>query len=231
LSVVSVAPLGAHRARVVLAGAPGVASAPLACALRTALLTTLEGGAVTAVGLRTEAGVVAHEFVELPGVEETVSDVLLAAKQLRLHLPREGDHAVTLSLRGPRVVTSADIPEHEGLRLLTRDVRLCALGPGAQLTVVLHCRRGRGEDLAASRDPSQVPPDTLPIDALFSPVLQVHVAAGRGADALELELELETDGSITPELAVAMALGALAAEAAAPRAHEAQGNIVTSSKS
>ncbi len=83
LSVVSVAPLGAHRARVVLAGAPGVASAPLACALRTALLTTLEGGAVTAVGLRTEAGVVAHELVELPGVEETVSDVLLAAKQLR----------------------------------------------------------------------------------------------------------------------------------------------------
>jgi len=180
------------------------ADAPAARALRVSLLRLFEGVAVTALRIETVDGVAEHDFSVLTGLEESVPDFVLAAKRLRFRLPRDRSHAVTqLSAEGPRTLTSADLPANTPLERLGAPELLCTLQAGATLRLELLCERGRGELLSQGRGPSPLLPGSLPIDALFSPVLIADVFVEDGG---WLRAEIETDGSLGPEEAIARAV-------------------------
>src|SRR5574338_1293779 len=89
-------------------------------ALRRVLLSSLEGAAVTSLRVSD----VAHEFSDIPGVKEDMTQLLLQAKQLRLIL-HEGETArLRLDVRGEGTVTAADIVVPAEVEIVNPDLYL-----------------------------------------------------------------------------------------------------------
>jgi DNA-directed RNA polymerase subunit alpha len=90
------------------------------------------------------------------------------------------------------------------------DLVLCHLDDGATLNMELTAEAGKGYVPAASNRPADAPIGLIPIDALYSPVRQVsykveNTRVGQELDYDKLTLTVETDGTITPDDAVAYA--------------------------
>src|SRR6201989_871098 len=73
--------------------------------LRRALLSSIEGAAITAVKIEG----VEHEFSSIKGVVEDATDVILNLKQVPFVLHGTGPKTLTISKKGAGEVTSADI--------------------------------------------------------------------------------------------------------------------------
>src|SRR3546814_1059992 len=90
------------------------------------------------------------------------------------------------------------------------DLVLCHLDEGATLNMELTSESGKGYVPAASNRPVDAPIGLIPIDALYSPVRQVsykveNTRVGQKLDYDKLTLTVETDGTISPEDAIAYA--------------------------
>ena len=90
------------------------------------------------------------------------------------------------------------------------DLYLCSLGRDGKLEVELEVRHGRGYVPAERNKREGMPVDTLPVDAIFSPIRKVNfqvedTRVGQATDYNRLILEVWTDGSVLPQDAVAYA--------------------------
>ncbi len=168
--------------------------------LRRILLSSLEGGAVTAV--RIEGAI--HEYSSLKGVREDVIDILLNLKKLRLRLFSEGPETIFLSVKKGGPVTGANIQENSNVEIVNKDLVIANLEPGGKLDAEIEVAKGRGyapaEDL---RSRTNWPAGFILVDALFSPVQKVHydvenARVGQRTDYDRLVLEIWTDGTVHP---------------------------------
>src|SRR3954465_15833442 len=73
--------------------------------LRRALLSSIEGAAITAVKIEG----VEHEFSSIKGVVEDATDVILNLKQVPFKLHGSEPKTLTISRTGPTEVTAGDI--------------------------------------------------------------------------------------------------------------------------
>ena len=174
--------------------------------LRRVLLSSLQGAAVTS--MRIEG--VLHEFSSLAGVREDVTDIVLNVKQVALRM--EGDQAkrLQLSATGPGEVTAGQIATTGDIEVMNKDLVICHLDEGATLNMELTAETGKGYVPAAANRPADAPIGLIPIDALYSPVRQVsykveNTRVGQELDYDKLTLTVETDGTITPDDAIAYA--------------------------
>jgi DNA-directed RNA polymerase subunit alpha len=173
-------------------------------ALRRVLLSSLQGAAVTSIKIEN----VLHEFSSLAGVREDVTDMVLNVKQIALRMQGEGAKRLQLSATGPAEVTAGDIATSGDIEVLNPDLVICHHDEGATLNMELTAQSGKGYVPAASNRPADAPIGLIPIDALYSPVRQVaykveNTRVGQELDYDKLTLTIETDGTITPEDAVA----------------------------
>ena len=178
----------------------------LANALRRILLSSLQGTAVTAIHIDN----VLHEFSSIPGVREDVTDIVLNIKSLALDLEGEGPKRLTLKKSGQGPVTAGDIEEVADIRVVNPDLVICHLDEGAELNMEMTVETGKGYVPADRNRPADAPIGLIPIDALYSPVTKVaykveNTREGQVLDYDKLTLDIETDGSVTPEDAVAFA--------------------------
>ncbi|WP_295168842.1 DNA-directed RNA polymerase subunit alpha, partial [uncultured Paracoccus sp.] len=175
-------------------------------ALRRVLMSSLQGGAITAVQIDN----VLHEFSSVAGVREDVTDIVLNLKGVTLKMDVEGPKRLTLSAKGPGEVKASDIQETAGITVLNRDHVICHLDDGAELNMELTVQTGKGYVAADKNRPEDAPIGLIPIDAIFSPVKRVSYEVqptreGQVLDYDKLTMKIETDGSLTPEDAVAYA--------------------------
>ncbi|MEM9795546.1 MAG: DNA-directed RNA polymerase subunit alpha [Pseudomonadota bacterium] len=175
-------------------------------ALRRVLLSSLQGAAVTSVQIDN----VLHEFSSVSGVREDVTDIVLNLKGVALKMEVEGPKRVSISAKGPMVVTAGDISESAGIEVLNRDHVICHLDDGADLYIELTVNTGKGYVSADKNKPEDAPIGLIPIDAIYSPVKKVSYEVqptreGQVLDYDKLTLKLETDGSLAPDDAVAYA--------------------------
>jgi DNA-directed RNA polymerase subunit alpha len=177
-------------------------------ALRRTILSSLYGAAVTAVKFDD----VMHEFSTIPGVLEDVSEIILNLKEVRFKVDDPEPKTVRIEKKGEGPVTAGDIKGGDGsIRVLNPDLHIATLANKAKLYVSLMVKVGKGYSLAESnKDDEDAPLGTIPIDAVFSPVKRVvytvgNARVGQRTDYDKLTLEVWTDGSITPEDAVANA--------------------------
>ena len=173
-------------------------------ALRRVLLSSLQGAAVTSIKIEN----VLHEFSSLAGVREDVTDIVLNVKQIALRMQGEGSKRLQLSATGPAEVTAGDIATSGDIEVLNPDLVICHLDDGATLNMELTAQAGKGYVPAAANRPADAPIGLIPVDALYSPVRQVaykveNTRVGQELDYDKLTLTIETDGTITPEDAVA----------------------------
>ena len=175
-------------------------------ALRRVLLSSLQGAAITSVQIDN----VLHEFSSVAGVREDVTDIVLNLKGVALRMDVEGPKRLSVNAKGPGVVTAGDISDSAGIEILNKDHVICHLDDGADLFMELTVNTGKGYVAADKNKPEDAPIGLIPVDAIYSPVTKVSydvqpTREGQVLDYDKLTLKLETDGSVTPEDAVAFA--------------------------
>lgn len=174
--------------------------------LRRVLLSSLQGAAITAV--RIEGAL--HEFTTLPGVVEDVTDIVLNLKEVLIKMNEVGPRILRLEKKGEGVVRAGDILAPEGITILNPDHQIATLSGEARLAMDLTVQMGRGYVPAERNKTPTMSVDTIPIDALFSPVRKVNYTVtnarvGQQTDYDKLTLEVWTNGAVRPEDAVAFA--------------------------
>jgi DNA-directed RNA polymerase subunit alpha len=175
-------------------------------ALRRVLMSSLQGAAITSIQIDN----VLHEFSSVAGVREDVTDIVLNLKGVAIRMEVEGPKRLSISVKGPQVVTAGDITESAGIEILNKDHVICHLDDGADLFMEMTVETGKGYVAAEKNRPEDAPIGLVPVDAIFSPVRRVSYEVqptreGQVLDYDKLTLKLETDGSVTPDDAVALA--------------------------
>ena len=174
--------------------------------LRRVLLSSLQGSAITAV--RIDGAL--HEFTTLPGVVEDVTDIVLNLKEVLIKMSEPGPRMLRIEKRGEGPVRAGDIMTPDGVTILNPDHQIATLSGEAKLAMDLTVSMGRGYVPAERNKSASMSVDTIPIDALFSPVRKVNYTVtnarvGQQTDYDKLTLEVWTDGSVSPDDAVAFA--------------------------
>lgn len=174
-------------------------------ALRRVLMSSLQGAAVT----RIKIDGVLHEFSTIPGVREDVTDVILNVKQLALRSHSVDPHKVRLDVVGPCVVTAGMITETAAVEVINKDLVLFTLDANANVSMELSVETGKGYVPADRNRGVEDEIGIIPIDAIFSPVRRVaytveDTRVGQDTDYNTLLLDIETNGSLSPEDAVAL---------------------------
>ena len=178
-------------------------------ALRRVLLSSLPGASIYAV----EVEGARHEFTALEGVEEDVTSIILNLKDLILRID-EGDDSnkkLELNVQGPAVVTAGMIKtEGTGVEVINPDLVIAHLTDRGSLKMVLHARNGRG--YVTGEQNKLLHPNlqlgTIATDSNYSPVRKANYTVdatrvGHDSHFDKLTIEVWTDGSITPQVALA----------------------------
>jgi DNA-directed RNA polymerase subunit alpha len=178
----------------------------LGTSLRRVLLSSLQGSAITTV--RIEG--VEHEFTTVPEVTEDVTDIVLNLKEVLLRMHTNEVKTLRIEAEGPKEVKAGDIIADDQVEILNPGHHICTLSEGGKLRMEMCCRRGRRYEPAASNKVAGEPIGTIPVDSLFSPIRKVNyqvtnARVGQQTDFDRLTLEVWTDGSVSPQDAVAYA--------------------------
>jgi DNA-directed RNA polymerase subunit alpha len=122
----------------------------------------------------------------------------------------EGPKRLQLSATGPGEVKAGDIAVSGDIEVMNKDLVICHLDEGATFNMELTADTGKGYVPAVANRPIDAPIGLIPIDSLYSPVRQVsykidNARIGQELDYDKLNLTVETDGTVTPDDAVAYA--------------------------
>ncbi|MBW2061683.1 MAG: DNA-directed RNA polymerase subunit alpha [Deltaproteobacteria bacterium] len=175
-------------------------------ALRRILLSSLQGAAIVSVRIEN----ILHEFSSIPGVVEDVADIILNLKEVRFKLHSDKPKTITIEVEGEKVVTAEDIITDDQLEVLNPEHHIATLSKGGSLKIEMLVKMGKGYQPADREEIKDEPVDTIPVDAIFSPVRKVNYVVtnarvGQRTDYDKLTLEVWTDGSVLPRDSVAYA--------------------------
>ncbi len=176
-------------------------------AMRRVLLSSLPGFAITA--FRVDG--VQHEFSTIPGVVEDVPDMVLNMKQVRMKLINKKTNRVVVPLKGPMDFTAGDIQKATpDVEILNPKMHIATLNTEANFELDLRIGRGIGYVVAEENKAPDQTLGVIPIDSVFTPIVNVRyfvetTRVGQQTDYEKLTVEIDTDGSISPEDALAYA--------------------------
>ena len=177
----------------------------LGAALRRTLLSSIPGAAVTQVRFDDSL----HEFATIPGVKEDVTDLILNLKDLVLHVEQDEPVHLRLDVRGPATATAGDIPLPTGVEVLNPELVIASINAKGRLALDITVERGRGY-VSAERNKRSSVIGVIPVDSIFSPVRRVAISVDptrveQSTNYDKLTIDIETDGSISPQDAMASA--------------------------
>ena len=179
-------------------------------ALRRILLSSLQGAAIKTVKIE---GVL-HEFSSIPGVVDDVTNIVLNLKQVRVRTSSSeviNGHIDKTCGEGETVdVTAGDIRFDAEAEVLNPDHVIATITEGGRFQASVTVSMGRGYVLGAMTEEAESAIGTIPVDALHSPIQKVkytvtNARVGHRTDYDKLTFEVWTDGSVSPEDAVAFA--------------------------
>lgn len=174
--------------------------------LRRVLLSSLQGAAITSVRIKN----VPHEFTSVPGVTEDVTDIILNLKGVKVRLHGTETRNVRIVQKGPGVVRASDLITDNNVEVLNPDHHIATCGEETDLEIDMTVSMGKGYVAAERGRDDSAPVGTIPIDAIYSPIVKVNYSVsnarvGNMTDYDKLTLEVYTDGSVSPDDSVAYA--------------------------
>jgi DNA-directed RNA polymerase subunit alpha len=177
-------------------------------ALRRALLSSIEGAAVTSIQIE---GVL-HEFSSVPGVVEDVTDIILNLRQVPIRLDSEEPKFLNLDMKGPGLATAGDLTGDSAIEICDPELPIATLNEEGHLKMQVQVQTGRGYVTADKNFDEAMGIGWIPIDSVHSPVRRVNfkvepARVGRATDYERLVLEVFTNGTMPPE--EALSLGAM----------------------
>ena len=178
-------------------------------ALRRVMLSSLPGSAVTSVKI---AGVM-HEFQKIDGVKEDVTTIILNLKSLVLiNHSTDTNKVIRLVANEEGPVTAGQIAADADIEIVNPDLVICNLCKGGKIDMEMTVGNGRG--YVDSKENKKLLGDSIqgliPIDSLYSPIERVGyevqpARVGRNENYDKLVMEVYTNGSMSPEEAMALA--------------------------
>lgn len=174
--------------------------------IRRALLSSIEGAAVTAVKIDG----VEHEFSSIKGVVEDATDVILNLKQVPFVLHGTGPKSLSISKKGAGAVMSGDIEADGDVEVLDPDVHIATISQGGSLNLEMRLKRGRGYVSAEFNNDEDLSVGYIPIDSVHTPIKKVNFSVdktrqGSNTEYDRLTIEVWTDGSVRPDDSIGLA--------------------------
>lgn len=185
--------------------------------LRRVLLSSIQGYApvsihITSVDKDGGTHTVTSEFDKVPGVSEDLLEIINTLKQVRFKLldPEADNETVLYNFKGPMTVTSDDLKREGVVDVISDKKDVFTMMADSNLEIEIQYSLGRGYVPAEVNGEYIEVIDTIAIDSIFSPIVKVKYAiepcrVGERNDYDKLVIEIWTDGSITPENALAEA--------------------------
>jgi DNA-directed RNA polymerase subunit alpha len=175
-------------------------------ALRRILLSSLRGSAITLI----KVDGVHHEFSSVPEVAEDLTSIVLNLKGVVVRSTLNRPQVVRLEKRGPAALTAGDIPASDTLRVLNPDHHICSVAKGGRIGMEITITTGRGYQSAEQSKEGIDSIGVIPLDAVYAPVRKVNylvtnARVGQVVDYDKLTLEVWTNGTVSPQDAVAYA--------------------------
>jgi DNA-directed RNA polymerase, alpha subunit, bacterial and chloroplast-type len=171
-------------------------------AMRRILLSSLEGFAITSIKIDG----VRHEFDTIPGVIESVVDIILNLKQIRFkRMIEDADSEMaTVTIAGKQEFTAGDLSKSlSNFTVLNPELHICSMEPSVEIRMDFRIGKGRGYVPADENKMDNAPVDTIAIDSIYTPIKNVNYKVEdyrveQKTDYDKLVFEITTDGSISP---------------------------------
>jgi len=163
------------------------------------MLSSIPGTRVTGV----KVPGVTHEYATLPGVHDSILDILLNLKSLVIEKSDAGIEWISLSKKKGGIVTAADIKCPAGVTVHNPELYITSLDANFDFSMDIRIERNVGyasiEDLKKREDDTAV----LIVDANFSPVISVKYDVqstryGEITNLDSLEMTIKTNGVMSP---------------------------------
>ncbi len=177
-------------------------------ALRRVMLSSLPGSAITSVKID---GVL-HEFQKIDGIVEDVTTIVLALKSIVIKNHSDEDKIIRLSSSKEGTLTAGDIDKDADIDIINPDLVICNIVKGGKIDMEMTVSNGRGyvDSKENEKKLGDVKVGVIAIDSIYSPVELVryeveNARVGHNENFDKLIMHINTNGSITPEEAMALA--------------------------
>ena len=175
-------------------------------AIRRALLSSLQGAAITSVKIK---GVV-HEFSTIPGVKEDLTGILLNLKSIAVKVHSPGLKKMYIKATGPGEIRAGNFETDSETEIMNPDQLVMTLDSNADVEIEANVETGKGYVTAEVAEDENKNIGEIKLDAMFSPVVKAsykieNSRVGQVTDFDKLVFEVETNGAISPDDAIALA--------------------------
>lgn len=172
--------------------------------IRRVLLSSLPGSSISKILIE---GVL-HEFSTIEGVQEDVPEIVLNIKGISLKKYSDEPITLFLDVTGPKIVTAKDIKSDANVEIANPDHYICTINEKGKLLIGMDIVDGKGYALSEDNKSDDDPIGTIAIDSTFTPVKRCNFSienmrVGHRTDFDKLILEVWTNGTITPQEALA----------------------------
>lgn len=178
--------------------------------LRRILLSSIEGSAITSIRIDG----VQHEFSTIPGVLESVVEIVLNVKGLVLRSHSKVPKVIYVKANKKGEIKGRDIICDETVEIINPDHHIATLTRDTQFNLELEVSKGRGYVPAELNKKEGAGVGTIAIDSIFTPITKVNylvenTRVGQRTDYDKLILEIWTNGGINPKEALLYAANIL----------------------
>lgn len=185
--------------------------------LRRVLLSSIQGYAVSAIRITSispegSQHLISSEYEAIPEVVEDTVEIIARLKQLQLRLTDDSESTtIMVEIKGSEkeYLKAGDLAV-SNVEVLNPELVLATVTKKAHLEIEFQIDLGRGYVPAEVHEKYIEISDTIAVDSIYSPVTRVKYGiedtrVGQRADYDKLNLEIWTNGTISPENALAEA--------------------------
>jgi len=176
-------------------------------AIRRVMLSSLPGSAITSVKIE---GVL-HEFQKIDGVVEDVTSIVLALKSVVVKNHTEEVKTLRLFKDTEGPVTAGDFEKNADVDIVNPDLVICNLVEGGKIDMEVTVFNGKGYVDAKENKKlfAENKVGVIAIDSNYSPIELVKyevdsTRVGQNENYDKLTMEISTNGSMSPEEAMAL---------------------------
>jgi DNA-directed RNA polymerase subunit alpha len=171
--------------------------------LRRIILSSLPGASVVSIKIDG----VSHEFQTLDGIKEDVIVMILNMKKIRFKMASDEPQVVTISVKGPKTVTAADIKTGGQVEVLNPELHIAEVTGKVNFEVEMRIEKGLGFVSKEVMQKEKVDIGTIAVDAIFTPIRRVsyeveNMRVGDKTNHNRLRILIETDGTLSPREAL-----------------------------
>ncbi|OGI64649.1 DNA-directed RNA polymerase subunit alpha [Candidatus Nomurabacteria bacterium RIFCSPHIGHO2_01_FULL_39_10] len=175
--------------------------------LRRIILSSLPGASITSIKIDG----VSHEFQTMDGIKEDVIVVILNLKRIRFKMLSDEPQTVTLSIKGPKEVTAANIKTGGQVEILNGDLHIVEVTGKVNLNIEMRIEKGLGFISKEAFQKDKVDVGTIAVDAIFTPIRRVsyeveNMRVGDKTNHNRLRISIETDGTLSPREALSQSI-------------------------